>query len=134
MQRPFLSITHTAIRFAVGCLLLSMGAVTGAHAQQQTRTQAPLPQSAVIMASTAAASINPADSIAQPDQAAARDRELLRAHRLERRSMISEATGIPLGELDDLLRKIGLMTEEGSNDERRTQTGQLSVGELDENP
>ena len=135
MQRPSLYTTHTAILFAVGCLLLSMGVVTGAHAQEQVR--APAPESALVTASTAAASINLADSTAQPAQpaqAAARDRELIRAHRMERRMMISESTGIPLGELDDLLRKIGPAAEERDNHERRTQTGQLSVEDPDENP
>ena len=132
MQRPSFYTTHTAILFAVGCLLLSMGVVTGAHAQEQVR--APTLESALVTASTAAASINLADSTAQADQAAARDRELIRAHRMERRMMISESTGIPLGELDDLLRKIRPMAEESGNDERRTQTGQLSVEDPDENP
>ena len=132
MQRPSLYTTHTAILFAVGCLLLSMGAVTGAHAQEQVR--APAPESALVTASTAAASIHVADSAAQPAQPAARDRELIRAHRMERRMMISESTGISLGELDDLLRKIGPAAEERDNHERRTQTGQLSVENLDENP
>ena len=132
MQRPSLYTTHTAILFAVGCLLLSMGVVTGAHAQEQVR--APAPESALVTASTTAASNNLADSTAQADQAAARDRELIRAHRMERRMMISESTGIPLGELDDLLRKIRPAAEERDNHERRTQTGQLSVEDLDENP
>ena len=125
MQRPSLYTTHNGILFAVGCLLLSMGAVTGAHAQEQVR--APAPESALVTASAGAASINLADSTAQPAQpaqAAARDRELIRAHRMERRMMISESTGIPLGELDDLLRKIRPAAEERSDDERRTQTGQ----------
>ena len=132
MQRPSLYTTHNGILFAVGCLLLSMGAVTGAHAQEQVR--APAPESALVTASAGAASINLADSTAQPAQAAARDRELIRAHRMERRMMISESTGIPLGELDDLLRKIRPAAEERSDDERRTQTGQLSVEDPDENP
>ena len=132
MQRPSLYTTHNAILFAVGCLLLSMGVVTGAHAQEQVR--APAPESALVTASTAAASINLADSAAQPAQAAARDRELIRAHRMERRMMISESTGISLGEIDDLLRKIGPTAEERDNHERRTQTGQLSVEDPDENP
>ena len=138
MQRPSFYTTHTAILFAVGCLLLSMGVVTGAHAQEQVRTPAqvlkPAPESALVTVSAAAASINLADSTTQPAQAAARDRELIRAHRMERRMMISESTGIPLGELDDLLRKIRPTAEESSNDERRTQTGQLSVEVSDENP
>ena len=132
MQRPSFYTAHTAILFVVGCLLLSMGVATGVHAQEQVR--APAPESALVTASTAAASINLADSTAQADQAATRDRELIRAHRMERRMMISESTGIPLGELDDLLRKIRPMAEESSNDERRTQTGQLSVEDPDENP
>ena len=132
MQRPSLYTTHTAILFAVGCLRLSMWVVTGAHAQEQVR--APAPESALVTVSAAAASINLADSTAQPAQAAARDRELIRAHRMERRMMISESTGIPLGEIDDLLRKIGPAAEERDNHERRTQTGQLSVEDPDENP
>ena len=132
MQRPSLYTTHTAILFAVGCLLLSMGVATGAYAQEQVR--APAPESALVTASTAAASINLADSTAQPAQAAARDRELIRAHRMERRMMISESTGISLGEVDDLLRKIGPTAEERDNHERRTQTGQLSVEDPAENP
>ena len=122
MQRPSLYTTHNAILFAVGCLLLSMGVVTGAHAQEQVR--APAPESALVTASAAA----------QPAQPAARDRELIRAHRMERRMMISESTGISLGEVDDLLRKIGPTAEERDNHERRTQTGQLSVEDPDENP
>ena len=97
MKRPSLYTTHNAIPFAVGCLLLSMGVATGAHAQEQVR--APAPESALVTASAAAASINLADSAAQPAQPAARDRELIRAHRMERRMMISESTGIPLGEI-----------------------------------
>ena len=132
MQRPSLYTTHTAILFAVGCLLLSMGVVTGAHAQEQVR--APAPESALVTASTTAASINLADSTAQPAQAAARDRELIRANRMERRMMISESTGISLGEVDDLLRKIGPTAQERDNDVRRTQTGQLGAEDIDENP
>ena len=142
MQRPSFYTIHTAILFAVGCLLLSMGLVTGVHAQQQTQqqtqAQATSPQPAAVTDSTAAASINLADSTVQPAQTAARERELIRAHRsahrMERRMMISESTGISLGELDDLLRKIGPTAEERDNHERRTQTGQLSVEDLDENP
>ena len=48
--------------------------------------------------------------------------------------MISESTGISLGEIDDLLRKIGPTAEERDNDVRRTQTGQLGVEDPDENP
>ena len=132
MKRPSLYTTHNAIPFAVGCLLLSMGVATGAHAQEQVR--APAPESALVTASAAAASINLADSAAQPAQPAARDRELIRAHRMERRLMISESTGISLGEIDDLLRKIGPTAEERDDHERRTQTGQLSVEDPDENP
>ena len=138
MQRPSFYSAHTAILFAVGCLLLSMGVVTGSHAQEQVRApvqvRAPAPESALVTVSAAAASINLADSAAQPAQPAARDRELIRAHRMERRMMISESTGISLGEIDDLLRKIGPAAEERDNHERRTQTGQLSVEDPDENP
>ena len=138
MQRPSFYTTHTAILFAVGCLLLSMGVVTGSHAQEQVRApvqvRAPAPESALVTVSTAAASINLADPTTQPAQAAARDRELSRAHHRERRMMISESTGISLGELDDLLRKIRPTAEESDNDVRRTQTGQLGVEDLDENP
>ena len=132
MKRPSLYTTHNAIPFAVGCLLLSMGVVTGAHAQEQVR--APAPEAALVTASAAAASINLADPTTQPAQAAARDRELSRAHHMERRMMISESTGISLGEIDDLLRKIGPTAEERDDHERRTQTGQLSVEDPDENP
>lgn len=133
MQHPCRYTSHSAMLFAVGCLLLSMAGVTGAHAQEPAG--APSPESAAVTVSTAAASSNLADSSAQLAQPAARDRELIRAHRMERRRMISEATGIPLGELDDLLRKIGPTAEERNNDdERRTRTGQVSVEEIDENP
>ena len=141
MQRPSLYTTHTAILFAVGCLLLSMGAVTGAHAQEPTLEQVRVPastpapplQSVAATVSTGAAAIDVVDSTA-PVSLAARDRELIRAHRMERRMMISDSTGIPLGELDDLLRKIRPAAEERNNDERRTQTGQIGVENLDENP
>ena len=132
MQRPSFYTAHTATLFTVGCLLLSMGVATGAHAQEQVR--APAPESALVRASTTAASINLADSTAQPAQAAARDRELIRANRMERRMMISESTGISLGEVDDLLRKIGPTAQERDNDVRRTQTGQLGAEDIDENP
>lgn len=135
MQRPSLDIHFSAIVFAAGSLLLSIGVVTGAHAQEPVaQTPASVSQPAVFTASTAAAAVSVADSSAQPAQAAMRDRELIRAHRMERRMMISESTGIPLGELDDLLRKIRPTAEERNNDERRTQTGRLSVEDLDENP
>ena len=132
MQRPSFYTAHTAILFTIGCLLLSMGVATGAHAQEQVR--APAPESALVTASAAAASINLADPTSQPALAAARDRELIRAHRMERRMMISESTGISLGEVEDLLRKIGLTAEERDNDVRRTQTGQLGAEDIDENP
>ena len=132
MQRPSFYTAHTATLFTVGCLLLSMGVATGAHAQEQIR--APAPESALVAVSAAAAPISLADSTAQSAQAAARDREHIRAYRMEHRMRISESTGISLGEVDDLLRKIGPTAEERDNDVRRTQTGQLSVEDLDENP
>ena len=141
MQRPSFYTTHNAIRFSVGCLLLSMGVVTGAHAEEPTLEQervpasAPAPplQSVAVTVATGAAAIDVVHPTA-PVSLAARDLELIRAHRMERRMMISESTGISLGEVDDLLRKIGPTVEERDNDERRTQTGQISVKEIDENP
>ena len=138
----FLTKALAAILLGTGCLLLPVESVTGAHAQIPESANVGAPASAPVSAAAPEPAAVPpgdttlatsADVASTPARAvrnsssAQRERELLRAHRLERHAIISESTGIPLDELNNLLRKLQPSAEERSEERRRVQTGRLAI-------
>jgi hypothetical protein len=114
-QRSFFS-RFVAILFATGCLLLSLGLAPHAHAREQA---AQLPARAGVQSPAAAVAptvlTNPAVEPPAHEADAAPD-EL--AERIQRREVISQATGISMRELDDLFGKLN-----PSDEEKRPQNG-----------
>ena len=140
MKFSSLTTTLVAILLCTGCLLLSVELVTGAHAQAPesanasalapvsvTNPDATAAPADVTTPATSAEDANTPTRSERGTSPAQRERDLLRAHRLERRAIISESTGIPMDELNDLLRKLQPSAEERSEERRRVQTGHLTI-------